>query len=302
MQNRVLEMEVFVTIVDAGSFSSAARALAMSPSAVSKAVTRLEKRLGVQLVVRSTRSFRLTAEGVDFYEISRTIVQDIAQAESKIARKAEAVEGSLKVSSNLPFGFHILSPLVVCFLDENPGMRINLEFSDDPVDLIVEKTDIAIRTGVLHDSSLRSRRLLTSRRIVIASPDYLARHGAPQRPDALRQHRCLAFSARPHLNTWQFRDNTDGASIHVDIGGQLTVGDGEAMRLFALAGAGIARLSEYHISSDLTAGRLIPVLEDWDASESEPISAIYSAQSHVPQRIRTFLDFLVRGLQRKMID
>ncbi|WP_295812333.1 LysR family transcriptional regulator [uncultured Nitratireductor sp.] len=299
MQNRVLEMEVFVTIVDAGSFSGAARALAISPSAISKAVTRLERRLGVQLVVRSTRSFRLTAEGVDFYEVSKEIVQDIAQAEAKIARKAEAVEGSLKVSSNLPFGFHILSPLVVRFLDEHPGIRVNLELSDDPVDLIVEKTDIAIRTGVLHDSSLRSRRLLNSRRIVIASPDYLARHGTPDRPESLRHHRCLTFGARAHLNTWQFRDPADGASIHVDIGGQLTVGDGEAMRLFALAGAGIARLSEYHISGDLAAGRLVPILENWDACESEPISAIYSAQSHVPQRIRTFLDFLARKLHTK---
>ncbi|OMQ31289.1 LysR family transcriptional regulator [Ensifer sp. 1H6] len=296
MQNRALEMEVFVTIVDAGSFSAAARVFSISPSAVSKLVTRLEKRLGVQLVVRSTRSFRLTTEGTDFYKTSRAIVQEIAEAEAKIARKAEAVGGLLKVSTNLPFGTHVLSPLVVRFLDENPGMRIDLEFSDDPVDLIAEKTDVAIRTGSLRDSSLRSRRLLESPRHIVAAPNYLARHGEPVRPEELRQHACLTFGGRPHLNTWQFRDPTDGASVHVDVSGRLLVNNGESMRHFALQGAGVARLSEFHIGRDLDQGRLVRLLVPWDAGESEPISAIYSAQTHVPQRIRRFLDFLVRAI------
>ncbi|NVD41752.1 LysR family transcriptional regulator [Ensifer sp. HO-A22] len=296
MQNRALEMEVFVSIVEAGSFSAAARFFSMSPSAVSKLVTRLEKRLGVQLVVRSTRSFRLTSEGADFYKTSRAIVQEIAEAEAKIARKAEAVGGLLKVSTNLPFGTHVLSPLVVRFLDENPGMRIELEFSDESVDLIAEKTDIAIRTGVLRDSSLRSRRLLGSPRHIVASPDYLSRHGEPTRPEELRQHACLTFGGRPHLNTWQFKDPADGASVHIDVGGRLVVNNGESMRHFALQGAGIARLSAFHISGDLTEGRLVRLLVPWDAGETEPISAIYSAQTHVPQRIRRFLDFLGRSI------
>ncbi|MBD9572272.1 LysR substrate-binding domain-containing protein [Ensifer adhaerens] len=296
MQNRALEMEVFVTIVEAGSFSAAARVFSMSPSAISKLVTRLEKRLGVQLVVRSTRSFRLTTEGNDFYKTSRAIVQEIAEAEAKIARKAEAVGGLLKVSTNLPFGTHVLSPLVVRFLDENLGMRIDLEFSDEPVDLIAEKTDIAIRTGVLRDSSLRSRRLLSSPRHVVAAPDYLARHGEPARPEDLRKHACLTFGGRPHLNTWQFKDPVDGASVHVDVAGRLVVNNGESMRHFALQGAGIARLSAFHISRDLAEGRLVQLLGPWDAGETEPISAIYSAQTHVPQRIRRFLDFLARAI------
>lgn len=296
MQNRALEMEVFVAIVEAGSFSAAARIFSMSPSAVSKLVTRLENRLGVQLVVRSTRSFRLTTEGSDFYKTSRTIVQEIAEAEAKIARKAEAVGGLLKVSTNLPFGTHVLSPLVVRFLDENPGMRIDLEFSDETVDLIAEKTDIAIRTGVLRDSSLRSRRLLDSPRHVVTSPDYLARHGEPARPEELRKHACLVFGGRPHLNTWQFKDPGDGASVHVDVTGRLLVNNGESMRHFALQGAGIARLSSFHINRDIAEGRLVRLLVPWDAGETEPISAIYSAQTHVPQRIRTFLDYLVRSM------
>ncbi|WP_077505033.1 MULTISPECIES: LysR family transcriptional regulator [Sinorhizobium/Ensifer group] len=296
MQNRALEMEVFVAIVDAGSFSAAARLFSMSPSAVSKLVTRLEKRLGVQLVVRSTRSFRLTTEGTDFYKTSRAIVQEIDEAEAKIARKAEAVGGLLKVSTNLPFGTHVLSPLVVRFLDENPGMRIDIEFSDEPVDLIAEKTDIAIRTGSLRDSSLRSRRLLESPRHVVAAPEYLARHGEPVRPEELRQHACLTFGGRPHLNTWQFRDPADGTLVYVDVSGRLFVNNGESIRHFALAGAGIGRLSGFHIDRDLSEGRLVRLLEPWDAGESEPISAIYSAQTHVPQRIRRFLDFLVRSI------
>lgn len=296
MQNRALEMEVFVTIVDAGSYSAAARAFSMSPSAISKLVTRLEKRLGVQLVVRSTRSFRLTTEGTEFYERSRAIVQDIVEAEAKVASRAEAVAGLLKVSSNLPFGLHVLSPLVVLFLDENPDMRIDLELTDEAVDMIAEKTDIAIRAGQLRDSSLRSRRLQTSPRHIVASPQYLSRFGEPTRPEMLRQHACLTFGARPHLNSWQFKDPADGASVHIDVGGKLVVNNGESMRIFALAGAGIARLSEFHISRDLAEGRLVRLLGHWDAGESEPISAIYSAQTHVPQRIRRFLDFLAQKL------
>jgi len=296
MQNRALEMEVFVTIVDAGSFSAAARVFSMSPSAVSKLVTRLEKRLGVQLVVRSTRSFRLTTEGSDFYKTSRAIVQQIAETEANIARKAEAIGGLLKVSTNMPFGTHVLSPLVVRFLDENPGMHIDLEFSDEAVDLIAEKTDIAIRTGFLRDSSLRSRRLLDSPRHVVASPGYLERHGEPARPEELRSHACLAFGGRPHLNTWQFKDPVDHASVHVDVGGRLIVNNGESMRHFALQGAGIARLSAFHIGTDLVEGRLVSLLAPWDAGETEPISAIYSAQTHVPQRIRRFLDFLAHSI------
>ncbi|MGV1795267.1 LysR family transcriptional regulator [Rhizobium sp. A37_96] len=296
MQNRALEMEVFVTIVDAGSYSAAARAFSLSPSAISKLVTRLEKRLGVQLVVRSTRSFRLTTEGTEFYERSRAIVQDIVEAEAKVASRAETVAGLLKVSSNLPFGLHVLSPLVVLFLDENPEMRVDLELTDEAVDMIAEKTDIAIRAGQLRDSSLRSRRLLNSPRHIVASPEYLVRFEEPARPDMLRQHTCLTFSARPHLNSWQFRDPADGASVHVDVGGKLVVNNGESMRIFALAGVGIARLSEFHISRDIAEGRLVRLLDRWDAGETEPISAIYSSQTHVPQRIRKFLDFLAKKL------
>lgn len=165
----------------------------------------------------------------------------------------------------------MLSPLGVRFLDENPGMRIDVEFSDESVDLIAEKTDIAIRAGLLRDSSLRPRRLLDSLRHVVASPDYLARHGEPARPDELRRHACLTFGGRPHLNTWQFKDPVDGASVHVDVAGRLVVNNGESMRHLALQGAGTARLSAFHISRDLAEGRPGRLLVPCDAGETEPI-------------------------------
>lgn len=297
MQNRALEMEVFVGVVEGGSFSSAAEAFSFSPSAVSKLMTRLEQRLGVQLVVRSTRKLRLTSEGEAFYSMSRSILQQIESAETQIAQQSETVTGVLKVSCNVPFGMHVVSPLIPRFLERHPGMRIDLELSDEEVDLIIEKADLAIRTGGLRDSSMKTRRLMESRRHVVASPSYIRLMGMPNHPRELKQHNCLTISGKPQFSTWMFKDPNDGmAPLAVDVAGNLLVNNGESLRTFALAGAGIARLSEFHIGKDISEGRLVRILDDYDIGETEPVSAIYSSQSHVPQRIRTFLDFLATSI------
>ena len=297
MQNRAFEMEVFVCVAESGSFSNAADKLGLSPSAISKLVARLEQRLGVQLVVRSTRSLRLTSEGEAFHSLSRSILQDIAEVETQIARQSESAVGVLKVSCNVPFGIHAVCPLIPRFLAENTGMKIDLELSDEPVDLILERTDLAIRTGSLQDSSMKTRRLLNSPRYVVASPEYLRLQGSPVHPNDLRKHNCLTIAGKPQHSVWNFRDVDDsGVGIVVPVAGNLAVNNGETLRGFALAGLGIARLSEFHIGKDLEEGRLVALLPAYDAQEVEPISAIYSAQSHVPQRIRRFLDFLVTNL------
>jgi DNA-binding transcriptional LysR family regulator len=297
MQNRALEMEVFVCVADSGSFSNAAEKLSLSPSAVSKLVARLEQRLGVQLVVRSTRSLRLTSEGEAFHSLSRSILQDIAGVEAQVARQSESAVGILKISCNVPFGIHAVCPLIPRFLSENTGMKIDLELSDEPVDLILERTDLAIRTGILQDSSMKTRRLSSSPRHIVASPEYLRLNGVPLQPDDLKSHNCLTIAGKPQHATWNFRDFDDGgAGTVVSVAGNLAVNDGESLRRFALVGHGIARLSEFHIAMDIADGRLVSLLTDYDAHEVEPISAIYSAQSHVPQRIRRFLDFLVAHL------
>lgn len=297
MQNRSLEMEVFAAINQTGSFSNAAAAFSMTPSAVSKLVTRLENRLGVQLLVRSTRGLRLTAEGQRFYDASREIIQRIEAAEAEIAAASEKAAGLLRVSCNVPFGMHVITPLLPRFLEQNPGMSVDLALSDTAIDLIADKTDVAIRTGTLRDSSLRSRKLMESTRHVVASPDYLAKFGEPETPDELAIHNCVVMSGRPHLSVWSFRASDSPTELrHVDVKGKLLVNNGESARNFALAGGGIARLSEFHIGSDLRSGRLVKLLSDFDAHDQEPIAAIYSAQSHVPERIRKFLNFLIDSL------
>lgn len=295
MENRAAEMAVFVTVVQQGNFSAAARLLDMTPSAVSKMITRLEARLGVPLAIRNTRSFRLTAEGESYLSRAQDILADMDRAESVIRQSAGHIGGPLRISCNVPFAIHRLAPVLIRFLAAHPAVRIDLEYSDDPVDLIFDRTDIAIRSGGLADSTMIARKLQASRRFVVASPDYLARHGRPEHPQDLARHNCLGLSGRRWFSQWPFR-LPDGGVERIEVGGNLFVNNGESLRQFALRGVGLARLSEFHIGADLAAGRLVSVLDPFNPGDTEPINAIYSAQSHVPLRIRAFIDFLLAEL------
>ena len=289
--NRFGEMEVFVRVVEQGGFSAAARACRMTPSAVSKLVARLEARLGVRMVNRSTRRFQLTPEGAAFYERSVAVLADLDEAEREASSGAQP-SGRLRVNSNVPVGTHLLLPIVPAFLACHPQVSLDIALTDRVVDLLEDRTDVALRSGPLKSSRLVARKLGQTRLMVVASPAYLARVGTPRTPADLENHNCLAFSYARAVNGWPFTRR--GRRTEVMPQGNTQISDGEALRAVAVAGLGVARLAAFQVRADLDAGRLVPVLEDYDPGETEDIHAVYVGQgAHLPARVRAFLDFLV---------
>ncbi|AMX95602.1 LysR family transcriptional regulator [Mesorhizobium sp. M7A.F.Ca.US.014.04.1.1] len=289
--NRSGEIEVFVRVVEEGSFSSAARALRMTPSAVSKLIARLEARLGARLVSRSTRKLQLTPEGTAFYESGLRILADMAAAEQEAAAGASP-RGRVRINSYVPFGVHRLVPLLPRFLERYPEISVDLVLTDSVVDLMAERADVAIRAGPLSESRLVARKLGQSPVVVVAAPSYLETHGIPLTPADLDKHNRMGFGFVRHLDGWPFLD-AEGRVIMIPITGNTLVSDGEAMRLMALAGAGIARLARWHVAEDIAAGRLAPLLEAFNPGDEEPTHAVYVGQGrHLPARVRAFLDFL----------
>ncbi len=289
--NRSGEMEVFVRVVDLGGFSAAARALRMTPSAVSKLIARLEARLGTRLVNRSTRKLQLTPEGSAFYERSLRVLADLEEAERSAAAGA-APRGRLRVNTNVPFGTHYLIPLLPGFLSRHPEVTVDVTLTDKVVDLLEDRADIAIRVGPLRSSQLVARKLGESRMMLVASPSYLDKHGTPQHPDDLARHNLLGFGFARQSNGWPFRDEDGNVSAVVPTGNAL-VSDGESMRLLVLTGLGISRLSLFHIGPDIEAKRLVPVLEAYNPGDTESIHAVYVGGGPLPARVRAFLDYLV---------
>jgi DNA-binding transcriptional LysR family regulator len=290
--NRSGEIEVLVRVVEAGSFSAAARVLRMTPSAVSKLVARLEARLGARLISRSTRRLQLTPEGAAFYESGLRILADMAAAEREAAAGA-APRGRLRVNSYVPFGQHRLIPLLPRFLQRYPEIAVDLVLTDNVIDLMEERADVAIRAGRLGESMLVARKLGQSRMAVVAAPSYVEAHGTPRTPADLDQHNRIGFCFVRHLDGWPFVDAA-GQAVVVPTTGNALVGDGEAMRLMALAGTGIARLARWHVEADIVAGRLTPLLEGFNPGDEELTHAVYVGQGkHLPARVRAFLDFLV---------
>ncbi|ESX76773.1 MULTISPECIES: LysR family transcriptional regulator [unclassified Mesorhizobium] len=289
--NRSGEIEVFVRVVEAGSFSAAARALRMSPSAVSKLIARLEGRLGARLVIRSTRKLRLTPEGAAFFDSGVRILADMAVAEREAAAGA-APRGRLRINSYVPFGQHRLIPLLPRFLERYPEISVDLVLTDSVIDLMEERADVAIRAGPLGESRLVARKLGQSRVVVVAAPSYLEARGTPKTPADLDRHNRMGFCFVRHVEGWPFVDAA-GKPITISIVGNTLVSDGEAMRLMALSGAGIARLARWHVEADIAAGRLLPLLEEFNPGDEELTHAVYVGQGkHLPARVRAILDFL----------
>ncbi|MGE7468014.1 LysR family transcriptional regulator [Bosea sp. NPDC003192] len=297
LSNRSGEMEVFAAVVERGGFSAAAKLFGMTPSAVSKLVTRLEARLGARLINRSTRKLQLTAEGQAFHQRCVTILSDIAEAECEAAA-GRAPRGRVRVNANVAFGNQILLPLLPAFLAEHPELSVDLVFTDQVVDLIEERADIAIRVapGPLRGNQLMARKIGESGVAVVASPGYLARHGEPKTPADLAKHNLIGFNFARSVEGWPFR--VDGALISIAAVGNTQVGDGEIARQLAVAGVGLARLGRFHTQSEVAAGRLVTVLDDFNPGDIEVIHAVYLGQGgFVPARMRAFIDFLARNVK-----
>jgi DNA-binding transcriptional LysR family regulator len=294
--NRSGEMEVFARVVDLGGLSAAARDLRMTPSAVSKLVARLEARLGVRLINRSTRKLQLTPEGAAYYERVIRILDDINTAEREAAIGA-IPRGRVRVNTSVPFGLHRLLPLLPTFLERHPEVSIDVSLTDTVVDLMEERADIAIRVGPLRESRLLARKLGESRMVVVAAPDYIKRRGIPRTPTDLLQHNMLGFCFTKQIEGWPFLDSQGGV-ISIPPAGNSLVSDGEAMQRLAVAGLGLARLTRFHVDPDIDAGKLIPVLEEYNPGDLEAIHAVFVGHGgQLPARVRAFLDFLVENVR-----
>jgi DNA-binding transcriptional LysR family regulator len=292
MDNRSGEIDVFLRVVDGGSFAAAAKALRVTPSAVSRSIARLEARLGVRLLQRTTRSLTLTAEGEAYRLRAQAILGEIDDLERSFTAARAEPRGRLRVTASVPFGLHCLLPILPEFLERHPQVTVDLALTDALVDLVDQRLDVAVRHGPLRDSTLRARSLGSSRWIVAASPEYLRRRGTPQTPDDLAAHNCLNFNFRRALEGWSFR-NASGNPQRQAVNGNFYGNSGESLRVMAVAGAGIVRLAAFLIGADVAAGRLVPLLESHNPGEREDIHALYMGHDKPAARVRAFVDFLV---------
>ncbi len=297
MDNRAGEMEVFTLAAELKSFSAAGRKLKLSPSAVSKLVTRLEDRLGTRLVVRSTRLLQLTPEGETYLARAQRILAEIADTEEVVSGGGRMrPRGPLVVNAAVGFGERYILPLTPEFLTLFPDVQLDVTLTDDTVDLIRERVDVAIRHGPLRDSSLMARKLGESRQVVLASPEYLERYGTPQTPAELIHHNCINFNFRRSVEGWPFRDPASGRRDVLPVSGNLKASSGSIIRQYCLAGLGIGRVGRFHMEPDIQAGRLVPILEEFNPEDIELIHAVYAGHEHLAVRIRAFIDFIAERL------
>lgn len=293
--NRSAEMEVFVRVVDLGGFTQAARKLRLTPSGVSKLMSRLEARLGSRLVNRTTRKLTLTEEGQAFYQRAVRILAEMEEAEREASAGA-VPRGRLMVNCNIPFGMLHVMPLIPRFLERHPDVTLDLVLTDTVIDLMQERADIAIRVGPLKASRLVARKLGTSGMVVVGSPSYLARFGTPKTPADLAGHRGVGWTFPRIRGGWPFRrgDRTEEAMPPP----VARASDGEIARRLALGGVGLARLALFHIGPDIESGRLVPVLQNYNPGDREDIHAVYVGHTApLPARVRAFIDFLAEHVR-----
>ncbi|MFN3197674.1 MAG: LysR substrate-binding domain-containing protein [Bradymonadia bacterium] len=285
--DKLANIRSFVATAEVGSLSGAARKLSITPSAVSKGLSRLEQSLGVRLLDRSTRKARLTEEGATYYERCVSILRDIEAADREISERRGTARGVLRVNSSVPFAHYCLAPLLPAFLARHPEVSLDLNVNDNIIDLFDNQADVAIRVGPMADSAMQVRKLGGIRRAIVASPGYLDRCGVPSTPADLEGHNCLNFNLGERLNTWGFSEVGE-----VRVRGRVRVNCGDTLRHLVLAGVGLARLGRFLVRDDLEAGRLVAVLEDHLDEPLEPVHAVFLGDGPLPSRVRVFVDFL----------
>jgi DNA-binding transcriptional LysR family regulator len=290
------EMEIFVAVVDSGTYTEAGRRLGVSKSHVSKKVSALEDRLGVQLLNRTTRTVSLNDVGRAFYERSALIIEQLKEAERSVTEMHTTPQGTLKISAPSSFGRRFVAPVIVDFLAEFPDISVDLDLADRKVDLIDEGYDLAIRIGELQDSSLMVRKLAGAERYCCASPEYLEAHGTPKHPADLADHQCLEYSYG-RLNTWQFV-GPDQQEHYVQVQGRLRANNGEVLVEAGLAGLGISLIPDFMIGDHLQSGRLVRILDEW-TEWNAGVWALYPHNRHLSAKVRKFIDHLVREFSPK---
>ena len=286
------QMATFVEVVARGSLSAAARAEGIAPAMIGRRLDALEARLGVKLLQRTTRRLVLTDEGSAFLEDCQRILAEVGDAESAISEHSMRASGHLTVSAPAGFGRQHVAPLLPSFLAEHRDVSINLNLSDRVVDLVAEGVDVAIRIASLDDSNLVGVKLADNRRVVVASPAYLKRHGRPRQLADLARHNCLPISSEGSQRGWTFID--DGKPVTLKVGGNMVCNDGAVLHAWALAGKGLAWRSMWEVGGQIASGELVTVLDDF-AAPGNDVHAVFAQRRHLPLRIRAFVDFLRRS-------
>lgn len=297
--DRARSLTLFATAVDQGSFSGAGRVLGLTPSAVSRAIDRIEERLGVRLLLRSTRALTLTAEGQAYLLAARRILLDLDQAEQLISDQG-APRGRLRVSAALAHGRLCVVPILGAFTTLYPHILVDIALSDTLVDVAAGEADVAIRFGPLVDSGLKARKLGESLRIIVASPAYLKRHGVPERPEDLYRHNCLSFNFQRAEPVWPFR--RDGQDFALAVSGNIEANNGETLSDLAAAGVGICRVAHFSVARQLQCGELVPILEEFNPGDVEVIHAVFVGGAGTPARVRVFVDFLAARMSPTLLD
>ena len=285
------DLQAFVAVVDAGSFTAAADRLGSAKSAVSRRISALEERLGVQLLHRTTRALNLTETGRSFYEHGTRILSDLEEAEAAVQQEHGELRGTLRFALPLSFGVRHMCGPIGAFSKMHPKIRFDLDLNDRRIDLIEDNFDVALRIGHLADSSLIARRLFDVRAVVCASPHYLNVHGTPTSPDDLRDHECLVYSNLVDPDRWNYEDS-DGNQGTVKVKRVMRASSGDFLCNAAAHGMGIVTLPTFLVSQTIRSGNLIPILTDYKFPVI-PAYAVYPPTRHLSYRVRAFIDFLV---------
>jgi DNA-binding transcriptional LysR family regulator len=284
------DIAVFVKVVELSSFTAAAEALESSQPVVSKAVTRLEEKLGARLLNRTTRRLSLTEAGAELYRRSVKALEEIENATLEAARFQTEPRGTLRVSAPMSFSILHLGPVLHAFMERYPGVNVELELDDRHVDLVKDGFDLAIRIGRLQDSSLIARKLAPCKQVVCAAPSYLAKRGEPERPEDLLGHNCILYSLLSTPREWRFT-SPDGETVVVPVSGALQSNNGLVNRAAAIAGAGIALLPTFYVGEELRSGQLKPLLCKFRPMEIG-VHAVYAERRNLLPKVRAFVDFL----------
>ena len=283
------ELKVFIAVVESGSFSRAAEQLQMTNSAVSRTVKKLENKLGVSLLTRTTRQLALTYEGELYFRRVQKLILEMATAENELIERQQAPQGVLRIDAATPVILNLLMPMIKPFRERYPAVTLSLISSESFINLIDRKVDVAIRAGDLTDSTLRARLLFTSYRKMVATPAYLAKYGTPASVEALAQHQCLGFVETPRLNRWPVSAN--GSDLY-EIDAAMSSNSGETIKQLCLNDQGIACLSDFMVNAEIAAGTFAEVLAHQSVPVEMPFNAVYYSDLGVSQRVRAFIDFL----------
>lgn len=296
--DRFEEMQTFVRIIDAGSISRAADQLDLVKSAVSRRLSDLESRLGIQLINRSTRKLNLTETGQAYYEQCIRLLNDLHEVEASLASDNQKVSGKLRISAPLSFGLAHLKPVISDFMERYPDISLDLDLNDRQVNLLEDNFDLAIRLGVLKDSQLIARRIFKLNIVVVASPDYLAKHGTPQHPDELSQHNIIAYSLAPSdYIAYYAKDNIRQQLGNVKTQAKHTCSSGDFILHLVLAGKGYAIMPSFLAYKHIEQGELIPILNDYAWGDNNAY-VIYPPTRYLSYRVRVFIDFLVERYEQ----